>query len=55
MGLHHFQTDHVIEHRLSDMVFLYKQQGQYHIIDVAVSEDAHIEEKEKERLKKYQD
>ena len=55
MGLHHFQTDHVIQHRLSDMVFLDKQQGQCHIIDIAVSGDAHIEEKEKERLEKYQD
>lgn len=55
MGLHNFQTDHVIEHRLSDMVFYDKQQGKCHIIDIAVSGDAHIEENEKERLEKYQD
>lgn len=45
----------VIEHRLSDMVFLDKQQGKCHIIDIAVSGDAHIEENENERLEKYQD
>lgn len=55
MGLHNFQTDHVIEHRLSDMVVLDKQQGKCHIIDIAVSGDARIEENEKERLEKYQD
>ena len=55
MGLHNFQTDHVIEHRLSDTVFLDKQQGKRHIIDIAVSGDARIEENEKERLEKYQD
>jgi len=50
-----FETDHVIEYRLSDMVFLDKQQGKCHVIDIAVSGDAHIEENEKERLEKYQD
>ena len=55
MGLHHFPTDHVIEHRLSDMVVLDKQQGKCHIIDIVVSGDAHIEENGKERLEKYQD
>ena len=55
VGLHHFETDHVIEHHLSDMVFLDKQQGKCHLIDIAISGDARIEENEKERLEKYQD
>ena len=55
MGLHNFQTDHVIEHRVSDMLFLDKQHGKCLIIDIAVSGDAHIEENENERLEKYQD
>ena len=49
------QTDHFIEHRRPNIVFLYKQQGQCEIIDIAVSGDARIEEKEKEKLEKYQD
>ena len=36
-------------------MFLDKQQGQCHIIDIAVPGDARIEEKEKETMEKYQD
>ena len=55
--LWHFtiQTDHVIAHHQPDIVFLDKQQGQCHIIDLAVPGDAGIEEKKKEKLGKYQD
>ena len=50
------QTDHVIENRQPDIVFLDKQQGQCHIIDIALPGDARIEEKElKEKMEKYQD
>ena len=49
------QTDHVTEHRRPDIVFLDKQQGQCHAMDIVVPGDAHIEEKEKEKLEKYQD
>ena len=46
------QTDHVIEHRRPDIVFLDKQQGLCHIIDVEVAGDARMEEKEWEKLEK---
>ena len=53
------QSDHVIKRRRTDTVFLDKQQGQCHIIDiqryVAVPGDARIKEKEEEKLEKYQD
>ena len=42
------QTDHVIEHRRPDIVFLGKQQGHFHIIDIAVPGDARIKAREKE-------
>ena len=44
------QTDNVIEHRRPDIEN--KQQGQCHIIDIAVPGDGCIEEKEKEKLEK---
>ena len=44
------QTDHIIEHHWPDM-FLRKQQGCCHIIDIAVPGDTRIEEKEKESWK----
>ena len=43
------QTDHVMEHRRPDIVFLDKQQEQCHTIDIAVPGDARTEEKEKEK------
>ena len=49
------QTEHVIEHRGPDLVFLDKQQGLCHIIDIAVAGDACREEKGKEKLEKCQD
>ena len=49
------QTEHVIEHRGPDIVFLDKQQGLCHIIDIAVAGDACMEEKEKKKLEKCQD
>ena len=36
-------------------MFLDKQQGQCHIIDIAVPSNASIEEKVKEKLEKYQE
>ena len=49
------QTEHVIEHRGPDILFLDKQQGLCLIIDIAVAGDARREEKEKEKLEKCQD
>ena len=40
---------------MSDIMPLDKQQGQCHIIDIAVPGDACIKEKEKEKLEKYSD
>ena len=49
------QTDHVIQARRPDIVV--KEKGLDHtwIIDIAVPGDSRIEEKEKEKIEKYQD
>ena len=49
------QTDHVIEARRPDLVVVDKKERSCKIIDFAVPEDSRIEEKEKDKIEKYQD
>ena len=49
------QTDHVIEARRPDLVVIDKKERSCKIIDFAVPGDSKIEEKEKDRIGKYQD
>ena len=49
------QTDHVIEARRLDLVVVDKKERSYKIIDFAVPGDSRIEEKEKDKIEKYQD
>ena len=49
------QTDHVIEARRPDLVVVDKKRRTCKIIDFAVPGDSRIEEKEKEKIEKYQD
>ena len=49
------QTDHFIEARRPDLVAVDKKERIYKIIDFAVPGDSRIEEKEKEKIEKYQD
>ena len=55
--LWHFsiQTDHVIEARRPDLVVVDKKERSCKIIDFAVPGDSRIEEKEKDKIEKYQD
>ena len=48
-------TDHVIETRRADLVVVDKKEGIGKIIDFAVPGDSRIEEKEKDKIEKYQD
>ena len=48
------QTDHVIEARRPDVVAVDKERS-CKIIDIAVHGDSRIEEKEKDKIEKYQD
>ena len=48
------QTDKVIEHRRPDIVVVDYKQKHCHIIDIAVPGDSRVEEKEKEKVEKYQ-
>ena len=48
------QTDHVIEARRPDLVVVDKERS-CKIIDFAVPGDSRIEEKEKDKIEKYQD
>ena len=48
------QTDHVIEARRPDLVVVDKKERS-EIIDFAVPGDSRIEEKEKDKIEKYQD
>ena len=48
------QTDHVIEARVPDLVVVDKERI-CKIIDFAVPADSKIEEKEKDKIEKYQD
>ena len=49
------QTDHVIETWRPDMVVVDKKERSCKIIDFAVPGDSRIEEKEKDKIEKYQD
>ena len=49
------QTGHVIETRRLDFVVVDKMRRTCEIIDFAVLGDSRIEEKEKEKIEKYQD
>ena len=49
------QTDHVIEARRPDLVVVDKKERICKIIDFAVPGDTRIEEKEKDKIEKYQD
>ena len=49
------QTDHVIEARRPDLVVVDKKERSCNIIDFAVPGDSRIEEKEKDKIEKYQD
>ena len=49
------QTDHAIEARRPDFVVVDKKDRSCKIIDFAVSGDSRIEEKDKDKIEKYQD
>ena len=49
------QTDHVTETQRLDLVVVDKKRRTCKIIDFAVPGDSRIEEKEKEKIEKYQD
>ena len=49
------QTDHVIAARGPDLVVFDKKERSCKIIDFAVPGDSRIEEKEKDKVEKYQD
>ena len=49
------QTDHVIKARRPDLVAVDKKERSCKIIDFAVPGDSRIEEKEKDKIEKYQD
>ena len=49
------QTDHVIEARRPDLVIVDKKERSCKIINFAVPGDSRIEEKEKDKIEKYQD
>ena len=49
------QTDHVIEVRRPDLVVVYKKERSCKITDFAVPGDSRTEEKEKDKIEKYQD
>ena len=49
------QTDHVIEARRPDTAVVDKKERSCKTIDIAVPGDSRIEEKEKDKIEKYQD
>ena len=49
------QTDHVIEADRPDVVVVDKKERSCKIIDFAVPRDSRIEEKENNKIEKYQD
>ena len=49
------QTDHVIEAQRPDLVVVNKKERSCKIIDFVVPGDSRIEEKEKDKIEKYQD
>ena len=49
------QTDHVIEAQRTDSVVVNKKRRTCEIFDFAVPKDSRIEQKEKEKIEKFQD
>ena len=49
------QTDHVIDAQRPDLIVVDKKERSCKIIDFAVPEDSRIEEKEKDKIEKYQE
>ena len=49
------QTVHVIQHSRPDIVVIDKDNNRALLIDIAVSADARVEEKEQEKMDRYQD
>ena len=49
------QTDHVIEARRPDMIIVEKKNNKCQVVDFAVPFDTRVDEKEKEKIFKYQD
>ena len=49
------QTDHIVEAWRPDLVVVHKKERSCKIIDFAVPGDNRIEEKEKDKIEKYQD
>ena len=49
------QTDHVIEHRLPDIVVIEKDNKMALLIDITVPGDTRVEKKEQEKTDKYHD
>ena len=55
MGDFSIPNDHVIEARRPDLVVVDKKERSCKIIDFAVPGDSRIEEKEKDKIEKYED
>ena len=51
----HIQCDNLIEARCPDLIVIDKKEQKGIIIDIAVPADVRSEEKEKEKVEKYQD
>ena len=51
----HVQSDHVIEHCRPDLLLVKKKTKEAIIIDIAVPGDARINDKEQDKILKYQD
>ena len=49
------RTDHEIEARRPDLLFVDKREKSCQIIDVAIPDDSRVREKEDEKVEKYQD
>ena len=49
------QTDHVIEARRPGLILIKKEENNCTIVDFAIPYDTRIEQKEKEKVEKYQD
>ena len=49
------QTDHVIQHRRPDIVVVEKEAKRTWVIDIAVAGDSRVDDKETEKIDKYQD
>ena len=49
------QCDHLIEARRPDLIVIDKKEQKWMIIDIAVPADVRVEEKEKEKVERYQD